>query len=156
MCVYLQAGLVKDLLSHPWDDASKHLVMQETYVLIERRVLPLDDLSDTSSVISDITLVPHIIYVPLLDRCEEIYQGFRLRNANDESRDERKTPNTSSSAAAKQHHQLASARSSGSNSVAGSSKTSSSVAGSSKTQTKRKSVSKHNSTSGLTSRSINS
>lgn len=83
-------GLVKNLFAHLWDDASAHLSTQAMYVLVERKTVASDDLaSDTSSVVSDVTALPQLVYVPLLDKCDKIFPDFKLRCVNDNVKDER-------------------------------------------------------------------
>ena len=72
-CAFL--GLVKELDTHRFDYATKHLSSHATYVLVEKQLLANveEDHHD-----GDSPIPPNIAYVPLLDNYSEIFPDFRV------------------------------------------------------------------------------
>ena len=74
-------GLVKDLDQHKYDYATKFLSSHGVYILVEKQLMQDEDkmsYSETDGGSSTPSL-PSITYIPLLEKCAEIFPNFQLR-----------------------------------------------------------------------------
>lgn len=87
-------GLVKDLDMHQYDYASKFLTSHGTYILLEKQLMSpgSGDLSidmDAATNDTDGTTTPgppQYTYNPLLEKCSELFPGYRLHVAQTEKK----------------------------------------------------------------------
>jgi len=74
VCIF--SGLVKELDTHKFENANKHLDSHATYVLVSKEIQREDSLDARAT-----PLPPQFNYKPLLDRYEDIFPNFAIRSA---------------------------------------------------------------------------
>jgi len=73
-----ETGLVKELDTHKFDHADKHLTSHATYVLVQKETLPAENENlDPQST----PVLPQYQYIPLLDKYEDMFPNFSIRSA---------------------------------------------------------------------------
>ncbi|XP_013382023.1 uncharacterized protein CXorf65-like [Lingula anatina] len=76
-----ETGLIKELDAHKHDYATKYLVSHNTYILVEKQMLPPDDDNYNGDGDSSSPLPGKYQYIPLLEKHNEIFPNLKLHVA---------------------------------------------------------------------------